>query len=719
MSSNKKSWFGYVLESTYKWYQDRLQMKSNRAVQNHFTGLEGKYGIPYQADPRPDMLAERNSSTVAAGIARVTDTIKRLPLKVMEVEVEDGTRNYTPDDSHPSNGFLEQPNAFNNIGDIKDHLTQATMLAGNSYLGFDNFVKGIPTEFYPLHSFRTRLRPDGRGMPRDYVYTVQSKQIVYKLNEILHAKVYNINDPFYGRSRIEPLHIELMLDQHVKDYNKKFFKNNATPAGLIFPDNPEDFDGEQLKKFSEEWKEKYGNGEHHQVGVFPIPGKFEPFTPPLKDLAFNELLRLNREQILALLGTPPALVGIYEYANYANAEVQKKLFYENAILPMIAIIEAALNAHIMWRFYDKDHVYKFDLSGVHALQEDSKLRAETDSILVKSNIMTINEVRMERGLEPVEWGDEPTVSQNYLFGEESVANSQGGKPADSEEGEEPNDDRKGFVVPFLKSKATSPDLLNWKRHDANLKRAEAGFVKVLKPYFSRQLETVLDNLLSVTNQGKTMYELFWQIKSMERFITKADDDLPDDPSRIFDLKAEETLYAEVSIPYIRKTIETAGERALMNYTIDLAFNVNNPEVKASIQSFFNRSKILNETTYKKLQSILQRGYDERWSIAQLEKEIRNEYKFISKVRSQMIAQTEMNGVVNRGSRLAYQQAGLMKHQWLATFDSNTRDTHAYLNGEIVELGKMFTNGLKEPGDPNGTAAEVINCRCTTVPVLEE
>ena len=50
-------------------------------------------------------------------------------------------------------------------------------------------------------------------------------------------------------------------------------------------------------------------------------------------------------------------------------------------------------------------------------------------------------------------------------------------------------------------------------------------------------------------------------------------------------------------------------------------------------------------------------------------------------------------------------------QWDSTLDARTRTSHAVLDGEIRELNKPFSNGLDFPGDPDGAAAEVINCRC--------
>lgn len=49
--------------------------------------------------------------------------------------------------------------------------------------------------------------------------------------------------------------------------------------------------------------------------------------------------------------------------------------------------------------------------------------------------------------------------------------------------------------------------------------------------------------------------------------------------------------------------------------------------------------------------------------------------------------------------------------WDATLDSKTRDSHMKCDRQIRELEKKFSNGLMFPGDPSGSAAEVINCRC--------
>jgi hypothetical protein len=50
-------------------------------------------------------------------------------------------------------------------------------------------------------------------------------------------------------------------------------------------------------------------------------------------------------------------------------------------------------------------------------------------------------------------------------------------------------------------------------------------------------------------------------------------------------------------------------------------------------------------------------------------------------------------------------------QWDSTLDGKTRSSHIAVDGEIRELDEHFSNDLMFPGDPEGEAAEVINCRC--------
>ena len=87
------------------------------------------------------------------------------------------------------------------------------------------------------------------------------------------------------------------------------------------------------------------------------------------------------------------------------------------------------------------------------------------------------------------------------------------------------------------------------------------------------------------------------------------------------------------------------------------------------------------------------------------------------------ARTAMTGAQNAGRQQAYERAKTMgikvKKEWVATLDGRTRHSHGKADGQQVEIDGKFKVGASEmryPGDPQGAAEEVYNCRCTMVTV---
>ena len=88
-------------------------------------------------------------------------------------------------------------------------------------------------------------------------------------------------------------------------------------------------------------------------------------------------------------------------------------------------------------------------------------------------------------------------------------------------------------------------------------------------------------------------------------------------------------------------------------------------------------------------------------------------------RADRIARTETIKA-NNGARVQEMRNNdIEKHTWLSSRDNAVRDTHRTLDGETVEVGTSFANGLNFPGDRAASAREVVNCRCTTIPVTKQ
>ena len=79
------------------------------------------------------------------------------------------------------------------------------------------------------------------------------------------------------------------------------------------------------------------------------------------------------------------------------------------------------------------------------------------------------------------------------------------------------------------------------------------------------------------------------------------------------------------------------------------------------------------------------------------------------------ARTATTSAENAGRVSSYERAqrlGIdMELEWLATLDGRTRSSHRQLDGERIQLGEKFSNGLRWPGDPAGPGHELWNCRC--------
>lgn len=77
----------------------------------------------------------------------------------------------------------------------------------------------------------------------------------------------------------------------------------------------------------------------------------------------------------------------------------------------------------------------------------------------------------------------------------------------------------------------------------------------------------------------------------------------------------------------------------------------------------------------------------------------------------MTTSAECHGRLDSYKSLA-DQGVVQKKVWMATPDDRTRPTHIDLDGEEQDIDKTFSNGCQFPGDGNGPAEEVWQCRCT-------
>ena len=85
---------------------------------------------------------------------------------------------------------------------------------------------------------------------------------------------------------------------------------------------------------------------------------------------------------------------------------------------------------------------------------------------------------------------------------------------------------------------------------------------------------------------------------------------------------------------------------------------------------------------------------------------------IAEWTARQAAGVENDAIVTAGRESP--DAEFLEKVWIATNDEKTRPSHVEAHGQRVPLDALFavgTDDLEYPGDPNGSAEEIINCRC--------
>jgi uncharacterized protein with gpF-like domain len=135
-----------------------------------------------------------------------------------------------------------------------------------------------------------------------------------------------------------------------------------------------------------------------------------------------------------------------------------------------------------------------------------------------------------------------------------------------------------------------------------------------------------------------------------------------------------------------------------------------------------------ETTRRQIMEVIREGQREGLGVEEIAKALRQAVPEFSRYRSRVIARTETHGSSQYGQmRTAMQSTRPLVKIWNSVEDSRTRTfaedddyDHRVIDGQTVAMEQPFMVptifGTREPimypGDPAGTAGNVINCRCS-------
>lgn len=132
-----------------------------------------------------------------------------------------------------------------------------------------------------------------------------------------------------------------------------------------------------------------------------------------------------------------------------------------------------------------------------------------------------------------------------------------------------------------------------------------------------------------------------------------------------------------------------------------------------------QTPIKNQVTQrinKEIKEILKTSETEGIGTKQVAEKLQKKFNQLKGYEAERIARTEINSANNKVAfEEIFNDETVQYKQWITCDDNRVRTSHIELDEQITRVGDPFSNGLQYPGDHNGKASEVINCRCTLIP----
>src|SRR5690606_4852465 len=189
--------------------------------------------------------------------------------------------------------------------------------AGNSYLEAVA-VDGRLREIHVLRPDRMRVVLGSSGWPDAYDYTVDGQTVRFAQNgqgqkPILHLKLFNPANDYYGQSPFEAAARAIDIHSAAGAWNKSLLDNAARPSGALIygggdGGNLSDEQFERLKRELEESFQGAVNAGRPLVLEGGLDWKSMSLSP--RDMDFIEAKQEAAREIALAFGVPPMLLGI-------------------------------------------------------------------------------------------------------------------------------------------------------------------------------------------------------------------------------------------------------------------------------------------------------------------------------------------------------------------------------------------------------------------------
>jgi SPP1 gp7 family putative phage head morphogenesis protein len=266
-----------------------------------------------------------------------------------------------------------------------------------------------------------------------YSYQIPAHPMWFNKEEICYVARNTRSMSCYGYAPTQAV-LDIIKSLHYSTlYNKRFFEENSIPDGVLslLDTNPT-----EMKNFADNWVREF-QAQPHKFAVVNKDIKWQAFNISNRELEFLETQSWYFKLIISAFGLTPAELGITEDLNKATAATQAELSRRKGIRPLLKLLEQYINEDIIDEFGIEGVEFQF----IYDDPAEKSQRLNNWQIELNMGIKSVNEIREEMGLDPVDWGE--GSPSKYAMGTSGIEGSQ------TEPGSEPTE------KPEIKAEASS------------------------------------------------------------------------------------------------------------------------------------------------------------------------------------------------------------------------------------------------------------------------
>lgn len=515
--------------------------------------------------------------------------------------------------------------------------------------------------------------------------------------QVLFGRIPRVDSFFRGMSPIEAMTLSVDMNIEGGQYTVSLLRNDARPSLLLSPED-EEIDPEGMERAAK-WSDKM-RGKKGGIWLTPLRMKKVDAGLDLRTLDMTNLRRLSKDEILAGYHTPEVIVTGKD-ANKSTMPTTMQFWLDTAVLPALSIIENAISSQVV-REVAKSTIYRLRFKRrIIESAEDKQKRIEME---FSNSAITVNEYRADNGKPPLEWGDEKPKQSTPppAFGPGQQI------PVDTGEGDEPPPQK--VLVYRSKDelhKAAGERAMKWAAFDNLVKAVEPHLVGAIARHYERSKQITIAAARKEYERtgrvGASIYDEAAAVADLTKIV------------RPFADSAIERGhgYAESQVGHrieggLGKPAEAYAARLTQGNAVEMTATTRNKIAellsKVTLKSKAVDAEDITEPTaisFDELVDQIEEVFDERGTSG-----------------AKAAGTTVSVGAVNWGTHDGYRADGVASKEWLSQQDDRVRDSHQALDsGESIPMDAKFGNGLMFPGDPEGQADEIVNCRCTLLPVL--